>query len=305
MRQEEGRNGEGSRSNGARRSEGAAESAKAYARGAGGALLVGTPLLMTMEMWWGGFTIPPQRLLVFYLANFVVLIALEHYSGFRDEGSFLEEVIDAFEALGIGTIVAAVMLYVTAVLDEDRSASVLLAVIILESIPLSIGASVAISLLGGGGGGGGGNGGGEGEDGAKAKRERREAGFWGTQAIGVAGALYFGFNVAPTEEPMLIGLRMTWWHAILLLLLSLLIVHAILYAVGFRGSERLPEGRGWWRTLVGMGSVSYASAALVALFLLWVFGRIGPGTGLLATIQMTIALAFVTSLGSAAGRLII
>ena len=279
-----------------------AESAKAYARGAGGALLVGTPLLLTMEMWWGGFVIPPHRMLVFYLANFVVLLALEHYSGFREEGSFLEEVIDAIEALGIGTVVAAIMLYVTAVFDGGMAPGAMLGMIILEAIPLSIGASVAISLLGGGNGGDDGEGG---DEAGKAKRERREAGFWGTQIIGVAGALYFGFNVAPTEEPMMIGLRMTWWHAVLLLLVSLAVVHAMLYAVGFRGSERLPEGHGWWRTLVGLGSVSYASAALVALFLLWVFGRIGPDTGLLAALQMTIALAFVTSIGSAAGRLII
>ena len=279
--------------------DGVAESAKAYARGAGGALLVGTPLLLTMEMWWSGFAIPPQRILLFYLANFVVLLALEHYSGFREEGSFLEEVIDAIEALGIGTVVAAIMLYVTAVIDDGLGAGAVLRTIILESIPLSIGASVAISLLGGDA---------ESEwngDELRAKRERREAGFWGTQAIGVAGALYFGFNVAPTEEPMTIGLRMTWWHTIVLLLVSLAVVHAILYAVGFRGSERLPEGHGWWRSLVGLGSVTYTVAALVALFLLWVFGRIGPDTGFFAALQMTIALAFVTSLGSAAGRLII
>lgn len=283
---------------------GVAASAKAYARGAGGALLVGTPLLLTMEMWWGGFVIPPHRLLVFYLANFVVLLALEHYSGFREEGSFLEEVIDAIEALGIGTVVAAIMLFVTAVLDDGLSPRAILGMIILEAIPLSIGASVAISLLAGGNGGEEDDGE-DGENAGKAERERREAGFWGTQIIGVAGALYFGFNVAPTEEPMMIGLRMTWWHAVLLLLVSLAVVHAILYAVDFRGSERLPQGHGWWRSLVGLGSVSYATAALVALFLLWVFGRIGPDTGLLAALQMTIALAFVTSIGSAAGRLII
>lgn len=283
---------------------GVAASAKAYARGAGGALLVGTPLLLTMEMWWGGFVIPPHRLLVFYLANFVVLLALEHYSGFREEGSFLEEFIDAVEALGIGTVVAAIMLFVTAVLDDGLSPRAILGMIILEAIPLSIGASVAISLLAGGNGGEEDDGE-DGENAGKAERERREAGFWGTQIIGVAGALYFGFNVAPTEEPMMIGLRMTWWHAVLLLLVSLAVVHAILYAVDFRGSERLPQGHGWWRSLVGLGSVSYATAALVALFLLWVFGRIGPDTGLLAALQMTIALAFVTSIGSAAGRLII
>ena len=268
-----------------------AESARAYARGAGGALLVGTPLLMTMEMWWGGFTIPPHRLLVFYLANFLVLLALEHYSGFREEGSFLEEVIDAIEALGIGTVVAAAMLFVFGHFHEGLSTEAILGMIILESIPLSIGVSVAISVLGG-----------EEQD---EDRERRAAGFWGTQMIGVAGALYFGFNVAPTEEPMMIGLRMTWWHAILLVVFSLAVVHAMLYAVGFRGSERLPKGHGWWRSLVGLGAAGFASAALVALFLLWVFGRVDGDTGFLAALQMTIALAFVTSIGAAAGRLIL
>jgi putative integral membrane protein (TIGR02587 family) len=272
--------------------------AKSYARGIGGALLVGTPLLYTMEMWWSGFAMPPHRALVFYLASFVVLVALEHYSGFRDEGSLLEEVIDAIEALGIGTVVAAILLAVTGVLDRGLSTAAVLGMVILESVPLAVGASVAISLLSGGDAG-------NGSEETRAERERREAGFWGSQAIGIAGALYFGFNVAPTEEPMMIGLRMSAWQTVLLLLLSLVVVHAMLYAVDFRGGERLPRGRGWWRTLAGLGSVAYASAALVALFLLWVFGRIDGDTGWIAALQMTVALAFVTSLGAAAGRLII
>jgi putative integral membrane protein (TIGR02587 family) len=279
--------------------DGMRATAKSYARGCGGALLVGTPLLYTMEMWWSGFVLPPHRALVFYLASFVVLVALEHYSGFRDEGSLLEEVIDAVEALGIGTVVAAILLAVTGVFDRGLSILAVLGMIVLESVPLAVGASVAISLLGGRMDGE------DAEEAQRAERERREAGFWGTQTIGVAGALYFGFNVAPTEEPMLIGLRMTSWQTVLLLLLSLLVVHAMLYAVDFRGGERLPHGHGWWRSLVGLGSVGYASAALVALFLLWVFGRIDGDTGPLAALQMTVALAFVTSLGAAAGRLII
>lgn len=275
------------------------ESAKSYARGIGGALLVGTPLLYTMEMWWSGFVLAPHRMLVFYLASLVVLVALEHYSGFREEGSFLEEVVDAIEALGIGTVVAAVMLGVLAVLHGGLAPEVILGMIVLESVPLAIGASVAISLLSG-------DSDGDGEDDAeRAKRKKREAGFWGTQAIGVAGALYFGFNVAPTEEPMRIGLGMTPWQAALLLVLSLVVVHAMLYAVDFRGGERLPHGHGWWRSLVGLGSASYAAAALVALFLLWAFGRIDADTGLFPALQMTISLAFVTSIGAAAGRLII
>jgi putative integral membrane protein (TIGR02587 family) len=279
-------------------------SATSYARGIGGALLVGTPLIYTMEMWWSGFAVPPLRLLVFYLASFVVLVALEHYSGFRDDGSFLEEVVDAVEALGIGTVVAAILLAVTGVFHEGLSAHAVLGMIILESVPLAVGASVAISLLGGSSEDADGDGESSGDE-PRAKRERREAGFWGTQLIGIAGALYFGFNVAPTEEPMMIGLRMTPWQAAILLLLSLAAVHALLYAVDIRGGERLPHGHGWWRSLLGLGSVGYVSASLVALFLLWVFGRLDGDTGFVAALQMTIALAFVTSLGAAAGRLIL
>jgi putative integral membrane protein (TIGR02587 family) len=209
-------------------------------------------------------------------------------------------VIDAIEALGIGTVVGAILLAVTGVFDRGLSASAILGMIILESVPLAVGASVAISLLGGGG-----DDREESGEAPRAQRERREAGFWGTQAIGVAGALYFGFNVAPTEEPMMIGLRMSAWQTVLLLLLSLVVVHAMLYAVDFRGGERLPRGHGWWRSLVGSGSVGYATAAMVALFLLWVFGRVDGDTGAIPALQMTVALSFVTSLGAAAGRLII
>ena len=42
--------------------------ARDLGRAFGGALLFSLPLLMTMEMWWFGFTLHPARLALFLLA---------------------------------------------------------------------------------------------------------------------------------------------------------------------------------------------------------------------------------------------
>jgi|ERR687895_1137849 hypothetical protein len=53
------------------------ETAAAYARGVVGGLLVGMPTLMTMEMWWGGFTIPSVRILLLVVVNFGIFLVLQ------------------------------------------------------------------------------------------------------------------------------------------------------------------------------------------------------------------------------------
>lgn len=265
---------------------------RGYARGVLGALLVSLPLLFTMEMWWLGFTMPPLKLLVFVLANFALLIVLEYFSGFqKGHVRFWEEVQDAADAYGIGVLVSAGILFLLGILGPGVSFHEAAGKIILEAIPLSIGASIAISIFG--------------ESDAQRERRKRQSGFWGTQLIGVAGATYFGFNVAPTEEPVLIGLGLFWWHALLLVVFGLILTHAIVFSVGFAGSHRLPGNVTWWRSLLRTGVVSYVVALLVTSFLLWIFGRIGGDTGLAPTIHMIVTLGFVNALGSAAAKLII
>ena len=48
----------------------------ALARACAGAVLFGLPLLMTMEMWWLGFLIRPERLALFLLFGIPLLWAL-------------------------------------------------------------------------------------------------------------------------------------------------------------------------------------------------------------------------------------
>ena len=266
------------------------DTARAFARGVAGGLLVAMPLLMTMEMWWLGFAMPAPKLLLFLGVNFGVLYILEYYSGFHryHEVNRFEEARDAVISYGIGFAVAAVVLYVLRVLRPDASLQAAVGKIALQAIPISMGVSVAVAQLG--------------SQSPEASQRKEETGFWGSQAVAVAGAMLFGFNIAPTVEPMLLGLRMYAWNALALQVLSLLLVHAVVYYVDFRGQ---PRSRRPTYRLVMSSVTSYLIALLLAAYLLWTFGRLSMGTGVAAAVHMTVALGFVTSLGAAAGKLLL
>ncbi len=267
------------------------QTALGLARGTAGGLLLGLPVLMTMEMWQHGAALPSWKLLLFYGVNFLVLLILEYYSGFQDEETALDVVQDAVIAAGIGLVVAGALLWTFGVAGPDMGAREVVGKVVIESIPVSIGASVAAGQLG--------------TRSPQGERKRREAGDWGTLAIALGGAVVFGFNVAPTEEPMLIGLMMSDVQALALLLLALVQTHAVVYALDFRGSVPIPEGRSPLGVFFHSSVVTLALSLLVALFLLWVFGRIGADTGLLPTVHMTVALGLVTSLGASAAKLLL
>lgn len=279
---------------GAGRTESIGETARAYGRGALGAMLVSMPMLATMEMWWHGFLMPPWIMILFLSANFGVLIVLEYYSGFHETGSLGAEIRDALSAYGIGLIVAAAVLGMFSVLRPGMGAHELIGKIVLQSAPLGIGASIAISQLGGRTD--------EGEEG-EARKER--AGLAGSLTLSLAGAWYFGFNIAPTEEPLMIGAGLEWWHAVLLILGALAISHAIVYSLGFMGGHALPEEGPWWRAVLSYGVGSTIIALAAGAFFLFAFGRIGPDTALLPALKMISVMGFVNAFGAAAAKLIL
>jgi hypothetical protein len=82
-----------------------------YARGAMGGLLVGVSAFMTMEIWWGGFTIPASRLLILAAVNFGVLLILQHFSGTTHHTSVAAEARAALVTLGIGVVTSVIALF--------------------------------------------------------------------------------------------------------------------------------------------------------------------------------------------------
>jgi uncharacterized membrane protein len=84
-----------------------------------GAMILGIPLLMTIEMWSLGFSMGCSRLLLTMLI-FAVLVGLSYVSGFEKAFRMNEQVMDTFAAFGVGVITCALLL-VLAVFTLDMT----------------------------------------------------------------------------------------------------------------------------------------------------------------------------------------
>jgi putative integral membrane protein (TIGR02587 family) len=262
-----------------------------YARGAMGGLLVGVPAFLTMEIWWGGFTIPATRLLLLVVLNFGVLLLLQHYSGTTHRITLAGEARAALVTLGIGIVTSLIALFALGVLHGEVHARELVGKLLLQAVPVSIGASVAMSEFG--------------EDRRAAEERRDAAGYWDSLGMALGGAMLFGFAISGTEEPLLIAEQLSWIRALLLMLLSMLQVYAIVYAVDFK---QRPEDVGTARhagEVLREGISTYALSLIVAGYLLWTFGTLDARGGMTSAVYVVIATGFVTSLGAAAAELII
>ena len=260
-----------------------------FGRGFGGALIFSLPMLMTMEMWWLGFSIDRARLVLLLLLNVPLLTFLSHYSGFEQTFEWWEDLRDAMIAYAIGILTGCVVLGVFGVLAPGMPLEELVGKVAIQAIPASIGALLGRSQLGGG---------------SKPAHSATEATYRSELFLMAGGAVFLGLNVAPTEEMILISYQMNPWQGIGLMALSMAIMHGFVYAVSFKGgSERGPDTP-WWSVFLRFTVVGYALAGLISAYLLWTFGRmdgLGPGQVVMAMA----VLGFPASVGAAAARLIL
>lgn len=262
------------------------------ARAFAGAIIFGLPLLMTMEMWAIGLHIAPARLLLFMLFNLIVLVILSRFGGFERTATFVEDVLDALAAQAVGMVTAIAILSLFGVIQPDRSLTELIGQVAIQSVPGSFGAMLARKQLG------------TGEVDDDESLAQRSAGYAGQLFLMLAGALFFAFNVAPTEEMLLIGYKMGAWHALALAILSLCLLHALVFTVGLAGQEDAPEGYGSWRLLLVFTVPGYAIALIASLYVLWTFGSI-DGLGVSTLARVVIVLGFPAAVGAAIARLVI
>lgn len=266
-----------------------------YAKGLGrvfaGAVLFGLPLLMTMEMWWLGFYLDRPQLVQFVLVNFFVLIGLARVSGFERTEGWLDDVMDAFAAYAVAAIWSAFSLWVFGVVEFGEPPGDIAGKVALEAVPASFGAMLASKQLGSRERGGG-----------PGERERKT--YAGQMFLMLAGALFLGFSVAPTEEMILLSFVMSPLHSIILVVLSIAILHAFVYTVGLKGEERPAGPTSFASIFLRFTITGYAIAVLAALYLLWTFGRL-DGTAYTQVAQMVAVLAFPGAVGAALARLVV
>lgn len=262
---------------------------ESYARGLGraaaGATIFALPLMMTMEMWAFGFHMDRLRLALFVAVITLVVYGLARFAGFRDDTTALDDLLDALAALAVGVVVSAAMLSLFGLLTFETGLREAVGLVAVQAAPASIGAVLANKQLGAG-------------DPNRQKEDR--AGYLGQLFLMGAGALFFGFNVAPTEEMILIGFKMSAWHALALILVSLAVLHALVFTVGFAGQEQHDSH---WRAFLHFTLAGYGLALLISLYILWTFGRVDSTFS--DTVRAVIVLGFPAALGAAVARLVV
>ena len=266
--------------------------AQGIARAFGGAIIFGLPLLMTMEMWTLGIEIHPLRLAFFVVFNFAVLVGLSRFGGFEPTCSIEEDILDALGAYAVGIAASTLTLALFGLVKVPMPASEAAGMIAVQAIPTSFGAMLARKQLG------------DGENEKDEEQELRSAGYAGQLFLMLAGALFLAFNVAPTEEIILIGFKMSAWHSLALIIVSLLTLHALVYAAGLPGQETAPEGYGMAKVFWAFTCSGYGIALLVSSYILWTFGRF-DGTSIEVMAGSIAVLAFPASIGAAIARLVI
>jgi putative integral membrane protein (TIGR02587 family) len=270
-----------------------AEFARGLARAFGGALIFSLPLLQTMEMWQLGFYIDHLHLALLLVLVIPLLIGLSHFIGFEATFRLKDDMVDAFVAYAVGYTTAALVLFLFGVIElNNMPTGELTGKIALQSVPGSIGALLAQSQFG--------------AEGSRSQRAqwRQQPSYACELFLMAVGALLLALPVAPTEEMVLIAHRMSPWRTVALALVSVLIMHAFVYAAGFRRQHvvapNTPRGSLFLRFTV----VGYAIVLLISLYILWTFGRI-EGSDVLDSLSVVTVLAFPAAIGAAAARLIL
>lgn len=261
-------------------------------RAAGGALVFSLPMLMTMELWSLGFYLDRLRLLVLVLTALPLLIVLSRHVGFEQTRHWRDDVFDALIALGISGVVCIVTLTLFGTITLQTPFDEAMGKVVIQMVPASIGALLAKSQFGAGSD--------DGEDDPVGKDES----YGGELFLMAVGALFLGFNVAPTEEMMLISYQMTEWHALCLVVLSVALMHGFVFALGFAGGSEVSSDEAWWSPFVRLTLPGYVIAISVSLYLLWVFARL-DGLHVDSIVMATVVLAFPSAIGAAAARLIL
>jgi putative integral membrane protein (TIGR02587 family) len=274
------------------------QSLQEYARGIAGGLLFSLPLLYTMEVWWAGFVAHPWRLMAYVAGTFVLLLGYNYYAGLRHDSDFSEVVIDSVEELGIGLVVAALVLWLLAQVTTAMPANEFVGKVVVEAMTVAIGVSVGTAQLGGG----------EEEKADEgvddsARSARADSHFGGQVVVALCGAVLFAANVAPTEEIVRIAAAMSVWRLLGLAVLSLALGALILYYSEFTGARKHVQFDRHHDVLVGM-VVTYAVALAASALLLGFFGRF-DGQGLVTCLAQTIVFGVAATMGASAGRLLL
>lgn len=281
-----------------------------FVRAFAGAWIFGIPMIFTMEMWWLGRTASWKQQWVFAGIALGMCLALNYAAGFRRERkptSFHRRLDDTIDAFAVGLIAATVTLAVLNRLRFTDSLSSTLGMIVLQALPLSVGASFASHVFRreSGSPSKGETSGDEdqGEEGElkRPHRHSRARNLISELGVTAIGGVALGVSIAPTDEVYLIAAGLRPMHLVASVVFSLLVSYIIVYASGFGSRPRdVPL-----QSASSVTVFAYAVSLATALASLILFGMVDLEDGFGMIVAQTIVMAIPTTMGGAAGRLLV
>lgn len=269
--------------------------------------IVGMPLLYTMEMWWHGMTASAWHLLVLLAASLLINFTFSLFSGFRRGYSVPEAASEAVTSVALGAAYSLGVLCLIGEVTFDRAWSDILGKVLVEAAPVGLGISFAnYQVRNKDRDGGDGDGGGEqqargGNDDPDPERRQLRQDLTDLAAT-VGGATVFAYNVAPTEEIVMISSRMSPWRHLAVLGVSLFLCYLILFAAGFQ--KRRVYVPSPFQSQLAETVMAYAASLVVSFLLLYLVGVPEATSSWPTAVSMTVTLGLPAVVGASAGRLI-
>src|SRR5690606_6945101 len=183
-----------------------------------------------------------------------------------------------------GFITSFVVLLVLGIITSATGPGETFSMLLLESVPSSLGALLARSLISG--------------------EEQFDADYQHELIISITGSLFLAFNLAPTEEIILVSYQMGYWHICALVLFTLVVMQMFTLSNPDVDPASLQYWKSHWQLFVRFTSTGYVLAFAVSLLMLWVLGRT-DGESLDNVINSAMVLSFPAGIGAAAARLLV
>ena len=258
-----------------------------YARGVAGGLLFAIAPLYTMEIWWQGYITPPLLMIVSAVLMFGVLVAYAYYAGLHEDKSLVNNMLEAAETVAIGTILAILVLKLAGQLPPGIQFYEAFGRVLTESTSVSIGVAVGSTQLGD----------------TSDDDEKPPGTMWHELALALLGAMLVAVGIAPTQEVLVIAVTASPVAVLVTAVLSFVLALGMINYSKFRGSDRFEDSI-FAGGILGDAIVTYGLGLTVAAVLLWIGGAFS-GLGLLTIVSEIVFLGVATTLGAAAGRLLL
>lgn len=276
-------------------------------RGICGGFLFGIPLIYTMEVWWIGSLVKPKLIFMAIAFTFIVVFILNYTEGFRKRKNnwrIDEAAIDTVEAMALGFVCSAFMLWLLQEITPETSLKESLGKIVFEGVPFTLGVALANQFLQEGNQNNSISIAHKGKSINKHKRNDLHATFADLGAT-LIGAIVIAFNIAPTDEvPMLAAAISPPW-LLVLMAASLVISYTIVFQAGFSDQQKRRQQKGIFQRPLSETTISYLVSLVASGVMLFFFQKVTITDTWMMWLEHILVLGLPATIGGAAGRLAI